>query len=217
MTDDVERHKGMSTTTMSSGTSDGRAMNGTSQTPGKAATATASPHAPGSGGLALRAGRGDEAPALSALAFRSKGWWGYSPSFLEACRDELTLDQATAEHTRVAEVDGRLAGFYLLTPLKGAAAPGRGGLSMLFVDPEFIGSGVGRVLAEDARRVAGAQGWTHLLVASDPQAVDFYVRMGAEQIGEQLSETIPGRSLPLLELPVRRTSGVGGARATYWR
>ncbi len=217
MNDEVERHKGVTTTTVSSRTSDGRTMDGTSQTPGNSATATAARHTHGSGGLALRAGRGDEAPALSELALRSKGWWGYSPSFLEACRAELTLDQATAEHTRVVEVDGRLAGFYLLTPVKAGRAPGRGELSMLFVDPEFIGSGVGRVLAEDARRVAGAQGWTHLLIASDPQAVDFYVRMGAEQIGEQLSESIPGRSLPLLELPVRRTTGVGGARATYWR
>lgn len=170
----------------------------------------------GSAGLSLRPGRGAEAATLTELAVRSKGWWGYSEAFVQACRPELTLDATRAEQTTVAEVDGQPAGFYLLTPLR-EGAPGRGSLEMLFVDPEFIGTGVGRVLAEDARRVAGAQGWTHLLVESDPQAVAFYTRLGAEQIGERLSTSIPGRSLPLLELPVRRTSGVGGARATYWR
>lgn len=170
-----------------------------------------------SGGLILRAGTGSEAVVLSELAMRSKGWWGYSESLLEAMRVELTLDADKAGHTTVAEVDGALAGFYLLQPLNQAKHPGRGELDMLFVDPEFIGTGVGRVLAEDARRVAGAQGWTHLLVVSDPQAVEFYVRMGAEQVGERLSLSVPGRALPLLELPVRKGGAAGGARATYWR
>ncbi len=185
---------------------------------------------PGSDGLSLRPGTRHEAQQLTELALRSKGWWSYSESFLQACRAELTLSPQTAEQTTVAQVDGHPAGFYLLSPIPpgsplatpfGAGsqvtASSHGSLDMLFVDPEFIGTGVGRVLAEDARRVAGAQGWTHLLIESDPQAVEFYRRLGAEQIGERLSGSIPGRSLPLLELPVRRTSGVGGARATYWR
>jgi GNAT superfamily N-acetyltransferase len=185
---------------------------------------------PGSDGLSLRPGTCHEAQQLTELALRSKGWWGYSESFLQTCRAELTLSPQTAEQTTVAQVDGHPAGFYLLSPIPpgsplappfGAGsqvtASSHGSLDMLFVDPEFIGTGVGRVLAEDARRVAGAHGWTHLLIESDPQAVEFYRRLGAEQIGERLSASIPGRSLPLLELPVRRTSGVGGARATYWR
>ena len=41
--------------------------------------------------LSSRSAKPEEADALSALAFRSKAYWGYGAEFLEACRSELTL------------------------------------------------------------------------------------------------------------------------------
>jgi hypothetical protein len=41
-------------------------------------------------------------------------------------------------------------------------------------------------------------GYTWLRIEADPNAVGFYRAMGAEQIGEAPSGSVPGRSLPLL-------------------
>ena len=95
--------------------------------------------APSATGLVVRAARHDEAQALSALALRSKGWWGYSASFLRACEAELTLTEADAARCVVIEVDGVVAGFHLLSASRGRAGVDGDGsavgeLDMLFVD-----------------------------------------------------------------------------------
>lgn len=179
--------------------------------------------APSATGLVVRAARPDEAQALSALALRSKGWWGYSASFLRACEAELTLTEADAARCVVIEVDGVVAGFHLLSASRGRAGVDGDGsavgeLDMLFVDPPFIGAGVGRILFEDARRRAAAAGWARLQIEADPHSRTFYERLGAVQVGERLCRSIPGNSLPLFELTLRAPGGGRMvARATYWR
>lgn len=179
--------------------------------------------APSATGLVVRAARPDEAQELSALALRSKGWWGYSASFLRACEAELTLTEADAARCVVIEVDGVVAGFHLLSASRGRAGVDGDGsavgeLDMLFVDPPFIGAGVGRILFEDARRRAAAAGWARLQIEADPHSRTFYERLGAVQVGERLCRSIPGNSLPLFELTLRAPGGGRMvARATYWR
>ena len=168
--------------------------------------------APSATGLVVRAARPDEAQELSALALRSKGWWGYSASFLRACEAELTLTEADAARCVVIEVDGVVAGFHLLSASRGRAGVDGDGsavgeLDMLFVDPPFIGAGVGRILFEDARRRAAAAGWARLQIEADPHSRTFYERLGAVQVGERLCRSIPGNSLPLFELTLRAPGG----------
>lgn len=83
------------------------------------------------------------AEALSELAVRSKGHWGYDAAFLEACRQELKLDpdEVTRRRITVADKDGIAAGFYSLD-----GDPPQGELGYLFVEPAWIGRGVGRRL-----------------------------------------------------------------------
>ena len=145
----------------------------------------------------LRPAASGEAPALSDLALRSKGHWGYDAAFLAACRDELTLrdDELSARRTLVAEVDGRIAGFGTLE-----GVPPVGALGMLFVDPAAIGRGVGGALLRALRDQARAAGFTTLTIDADPNAEAFYLAHGAVRVGAVPSESIPGRVLPLLEL-----------------
>jgi GNAT superfamily N-acetyltransferase len=131
------------------------------------------------------------------LALRSKGHWAYDATFLDACRDELTLrdDQLTARRTVVAELGDDLVGFGTLE-----GAPPRGELGMLFVDPAAIGRGVGSALLRALLDRAGADGFTILSIDADPNAEAFYLAHGAVRVGAVPSGSIPGRVLPLLEI-----------------
>jgi GNAT superfamily N-acetyltransferase len=150
----------------------------------------------------LADGRADEAAGLSDLALRSKAHWGYDEAFLQACHAELTLTPEQAAGTRVLrDSSGTVVGFYLLAP-DADNRPELGELLMLFVDPSLIGSGIGRVLMEDAVASARRRGWTALRVESDPGAEAFYMRFGARRVGSAPSGSVAGRELPLLELPV---------------
>ena len=70
--------------------------------------------------------------------------------------------------------------------------------------PEYIGTGVGRVLFDHAVRRAAASGAEVLGLESDPNAEGFYRRMGARRVGE-ISYPKDGqrRTLPLLAVDVR--------------
>jgi N-acetylglutamate synthase-like GNAT family acetyltransferase len=143
--------------------------------------------------MLLRAAHPDEAAALSELALRSKAHWGYDEAFLEACRAELTLrpDDLAAQRATVAQVADSLVGFYALA---GQAPVGE--LACLFVEPDHIGTGVGRRLWQHAVDTARALDFERFVIESDPSAEEFYRRMGAVRIGSIPSGSIPGRELP---------------------
>lgn len=149
----------------------------------------------------IRPARPEEAAALSALALRSKAWWGYDEAFLAACRDELSLDtgQVAAHRTAVAQDPGSgdVLGFVTLE-----GAPPRGTVGMLFVAPQAIGRGVGRLLYGHALAVAGRLGFTEVTIEADPNAEGFYRAMGAVTVGRTPSGSIPGRTLPLMTAAV---------------
>lgn len=168
--------------------------------------------------FAIRAARPDEAGEISALALRSKAHWGYDQSFLDACREELTIpaEQVVPKRTYVAvsqagvdaavtsygtgaagsaDVPGRILGFGTIE-----GDPPAGELGMLFVDPAVIGKGVGGALFAHLSAVATELGFHRLTIASDPNAEPFYLARGAVRIGAVPSGSVPGRSLPLLAL-----------------
>jgi GNAT superfamily N-acetyltransferase len=130
------------------------------------------------------------------LALRSKAHWGYSPEFIEACRDELTFseEQLVSEHIRffVLENEGCIIGFHALTRQNEREME----LLALFVEPAFIGKGFGRLLIEHAKSVASAMGATQLTIQGEPNAERFYVAAGGVLTGSRASGSIPGRFLP---------------------
>ncbi len=145
----------------------------------------------------IRPARAEEADALSALALRAKGHWGYDAAFLAACRDDLavTPEAITTGTIRVATRDNRPCGFYELE-VAGEIAT----LDDLWVEPSAIGQGVGSALWRHAVVVARERGCRELRVQSDPYAEGFYRAMGAEKIGTSPSTALPDRELPLLRL-----------------
>jgi GNAT superfamily N-acetyltransferase len=147
--------------------------------------------------ISLRAARSDEATALTELCLRSKAHWGYDEAFITACRAELTVAPAiiAGPFFHIATVDGERAGVAEIGSEDGVWC-----LEKLFVDPRFMGLGLGRQLLDWAAKTAAAHGAASLEIAADPDAVPFYEHHGARRIGEEPSGSIPGRMLPLLEL-----------------
>ncbi len=149
----------------------------------------------------IRPARATEAGTLTELALRSKAYWGYDAQFMEACRDELTLaaHEVTRRRTTVAERDGRILGF---TTLEGE--PPTGVLGMMFVDPQAIGQGIGRLLFEPTVATGRDLGFTRLTIDADPNAEPFYRAMGAVRTGDVPSGSVAGRVLPQMTVTIQR-------------
>jgi GNAT superfamily N-acetyltransferase len=135
----------------------------------------------------------DECDLLGRIAVASKGHWGYDRDFLEACRPALVVVEDDVPDIVVAERDGAVIGWYRL-----AGEPPAGLLDDLWVRPDAIGTGVGRLLWTDAVRAARLRGLRTLLIEADPHAEGFYLAMGAKRVGVVASSSIAGRTLPLL-------------------
>ena len=147
--------------------------------------------------LTMRPATGEDAATLTALALRSKAHWDYSAEFLAACHEELTLTSAQIEAPRffchVCLSKERPIAFYSLEIISTEIAE----LDALFVEPDYIGKGIGKMLVHHAREQAGRLGIVTMIVQGDPHAERFYTAIGAVPCGTRESGSIPGRQLPL--------------------
>lgn len=119
---------------------------------------------------------------------------------MEACRAELTVTPDIVTAGFVAEADGVVVGLYRIAP-KG---DGEADVALFFVDPPFIGKGVGRAMFDHMTAEARRAGYRRLVIEADPGAVPFYRRMGARAAGRAPSGSIPGRMLPRLVYDLTR-------------
>lgn len=150
--------------------------------------------------ISLRPARPDDAPAMTALALRSKASWGYSSDFMQACVQELTVApediDGHAHHHEVAVCDDTIVGFYTLEGQVDAVIE----LGALFVEPGHMGAGIGRRLLQAALARAQTLGARDLTIQGDPNADGFYRSAGAIRVGSRESGSVPGRMLPLYRI-----------------
>jgi GNAT superfamily N-acetyltransferase len=151
----------------------------------------------------FRAARPNEGPELTELALRSKAHWGYDRAFLDSARADLTIDRDTIRSARVAVLEraGCTIGFCGLL-----GAPPRGMLEWMFLEPEAIGGGYGRLMWEHAIELARVAGFDELLIESDRFAEPFYLAMGATRVGVAPSP-VDGAHLPILKINVAPPAG----------
>lgn len=74
-------------------------------------------------------------------------------------------------------------------------------LDNLFIDPEFMGKGYGKLLLADALERASDLGSKTIILEADPNAEMFYTRFGFVTTG-QGETSVPGRFLPIMELAI---------------
>ncbi|MEM9501033.1 MAG: GNAT family N-acetyltransferase [Pseudomonadota bacterium] len=147
----------------------------------------------------LRPPRTAELPAASALCMRSKAYWGYDAAFMNACRDELTLtERDLIESDVILAVHKRAIAGVAQVSFEGGEAE----LDKLFIEPDLIGHGIGRILIDWANQQAKENEASYLSVTADPDALPFYKKMRFEQVGEEPSGSIPGRVLPRCRIAI---------------
>ncbi|MEH6527221.1 MAG: GNAT family N-acetyltransferase [Sneathiella sp.] len=141
--------------------------------------------------LPVNLGDGDE---LTILALDSKAFWGYSEDFIQSCKTALTITDEMIErlHSGSIRGDNAFAGFYFLSEEEDYAE-----LQLLYISPLAMGKGFGRLLFNSAVKKAILLGFNAMRIEADPNATDFYKRMGAKQIGWCRSEVEETRELPL--------------------
>lgn len=149
--------------------------------------------------VAVRKARQDEREALTAICQRSKAHWGYDEAFMRRSRGALTVKAERIESgdVLVAELDGAPLGVAAIAPDDEHYE-----IELFFVDPQAMGHGVGTHLFGALVQHARARGISKLTILSDPNAAQFYEKMGAVKTGSAPSDAIPGRSLPLYEIDV---------------
>ena len=128
----------------------------------------------------LRRATAADAPEMSALALRSKAHWGYGAATMDAWRGALHVDPESlaSRHAHVATLRGAIVAFYVLE-----AGDGAWELDDLWVDPDFMGQGIGSSLLRHALATAWENGAHVVTVDSDPNAEAFYVACGAMRVG----------------------------------
>jgi GNAT superfamily N-acetyltransferase len=136
-----------------------------------------------------------DAATLSAIAWAAKEFWGYPARCMEQWRQlTITPEFISANPTFSAILRRQMIGFHALLSIPDGLR-----LEHLWVLPERIGQGLGRMLFLHAAEQARAEGASRLTIEADPHAASFYQHMGAIQVGSTTSE-IDGspRDLPLL-------------------
>ncbi|MBR8335140.1 GNAT family N-acetyltransferase [Burkholderia ambifaria] len=148
----------------------------------------------------IRAGCPSDADQLTKLAFLSKAHWGYPKEWLDLWQGDLTVTPEMIEGSiaYVAEAEEQIIGFWVRASMD-SNEPTRG---WLFVHPDHMGQGVAHALWSELRKEAAARGIRSFVIEADPNAVPFYLSLGAEKIGEKESTVIPGRFFPILRVPV---------------
>jgi GNAT superfamily N-acetyltransferase len=139
-----------------------------------------------------------DADTLTALCMKSKAHWGYDAAFMAKIESSfvITADYILNWPVYVLVEGSAAIGFYGFRDIDNQPF-----LCDIWLEPSYIGNGLGKLLWQHAMETARGAGYDHFFIESDPNAEGFYLRMGAKCIGTIKSEAT-GRTLPLLEMQV---------------
>ena len=137
----------------------------------------------------------DDLLDVTETCVRAKAYWGYDADFINLCIPGLQL---TGDDLVSSNVVGAFEGAELIGVAQLIDRDTTALLDKLFVEPDHIGSGIGRQLFRWSVQTADEWGAKKIVIESDPYAVPSYLAFGCTQIGEVRSE-LTGRPIPLME------------------
>jgi len=147
--------------------------------------------------LIISLAEASHADLLTNLTRRSKAHWGYSESQIIAWHDQLVISQKEIMEGRVwiGTLADTIVGYYSYEVLSASTIK----LDNLFLEPSYMGKGLGKLLMQDFLDRAKQQDFQTATLDAEPYAEPFYRGFGFHIIG-QLESSIPGRSLPVMRL-----------------
>jgi GNAT superfamily N-acetyltransferase len=147
--------------------------------------------------VVIRRGSGSDAARLKKIAIAAKAHWGYGLERVQdwADRGDFTPEALGRMELFVAEAAGDAIAWASLK-VEGETA----WLEDLWVDPAWMGKGVGSRLFRRAAEHARAAGARALEWEAEPNAAGFYERMGGRHVRYVTSEW--GRTLSVMAVPL---------------
>jgi GNAT superfamily N-acetyltransferase len=148
--------------------------------------------------VGVRAARPDEGERLREIAIAAKAYWGYDLAEVRRWADGGDFSPAglNQKDVWVAEAAGRAIGWASLLP---GVDPEVVVLDDLWVEPAWIGKGVGSLLFRRAAERARELGARRVEWEAEPNALGFYERLGGRYVRDS-APTVFGRVIPLMAL-----------------
>jgi len=141
----------------------------------------------------------DDHETLTAITKKSKAYWGYSAEQIEIWSPFLTVSEEYIETNTVfnLRIDNEIVGYYSFFHESEFTIK----LDNLFVLPEFIGKGFGKILMNDFLVRIKDEKVQKVVLNSEPKAESFYTKFGFLKVG-QIETSIKDRYLPIMELKI---------------
>lgn len=136
---------------------------------------------------------------LTQITKKSKAYWGYSNEQIEDWSPFLTVTEEYIETNSVFNLmlDNQIIGYYSFFHESENSIK----LDNLFVLPDFIGKGFGKLLMNDFLVRLQDLSVQKIVLNSEPNAKSFYIKFGFVKIG-QIETSIKDRYLPIMELKI---------------
>lgn len=133
---------------------------------------------------------------LTEIALNSKKFWGYPDEWMQLWKGDLVITEEFIYKNEVyhlADQEYKIVGFYAFVINENYIY-----LDSLFILPEYIGKGLGKILINDLLQKVKEFGHKTIILESEPFAEDFYKKYGFETIDLKPTK-IEGRFLPIME------------------
>ncbi len=134
---------------------------------------------------------------LTEITKKSKAYWGYSNEQIENWSQFLTVSKEYIENNSVFNLvdNDKIIGYYSFFHESENTIK----LDNLFVLPDFIGKGFGKVLMDDFLIRIKNEDAQKVILNSEPNAEVFYSKFGFVKVG-QIETSIKDRFMPIMEL-----------------
>jgi GNAT superfamily N-acetyltransferase len=144
--------------------------------------------------ISIRPARPDEGERLREIAIDAKGHWGYDRDWIRswAAQGDFSPEAMRGKPVLVAETADGAVGFAAIIP-QGAVAV----LDDLWVEPAWIGRGVGTKLFRACADRARELGAERMEWEAEPNAVGFYEKLGARYLRDS-EQTMMNRVIPIM-------------------
>lgn len=148
----------------------------------------------------IKAGIADS-EILTAITKKSKAYWGFSEDILKEWEHLLTITKDYIGKNEVYKLvqNGQIIGYYSYFSTDENTIK----LDNIFILPDFIGKGFGKILMNDFLKNIKQLGIDKVTLDAEPNAEKFYKTFGFETIG-QLESSIKDRYLPIMKLQIEK-------------